>query len=189
MSSALDIVLVGKYHGCTHAAVAEADRSYCAWVASAASLPRSLLPFKMWLKRTHGGVLPYGKYKNRFFSEVFLEHPEYAVWACELRDPSDVMLEFQEYVRKREGESLSEDADPRPQPVPKRARGPPAESEGGQAAPAASSFECKVCFDRPIDTLIFPCKHLVLCERCAVLSGTCPVCRGRVSELIRMFPG
>ena len=66
MSSALDIVLVGKYHGCTHAAVAEADRSYCAWVASAASLPRSLLPFKMWLKRTHGGVLPYGKYKNRF---------------------------------------------------------------------------------------------------------------------------
>ena len=58
----------------------------CAWVASAASLPRFLLPFKMWLKRTHEGVLPYGKYKNRFFSEVFLEHPEYAEWACELRE-------------------------------------------------------------------------------------------------------
>ena len=92
----------------------------------------------MWLKRTHGGVLPYGKYKNRFFSEVFLEHPEYVVWACELQDPSAVMLEFQEYVRKREGESLSEDADPRPQPVSKHARGPP--ERGEQAAPANSSF-------------------------------------------------
>ena len=63
---ALDVVLAGKHNGSTHAAVAETDRSYCHWVMNAAMLPRSLLPFKTWLKRTHGGVLPCGKYKNGF---------------------------------------------------------------------------------------------------------------------------
>ena len=49
---ALDVVLAGKHNGSTHAAVAETDRSYCHWVMNAAMLPRSLLPFKTWLKRT-----------------------------------------------------------------------------------------------------------------------------------------
>ena len=75
--SALDHILIGRYCGKSHAEVAEADRSYCSWVIGTRSLPRSLMPFKMWLKRTHGGVLPYGKYKNAFFSEILSEHPEY----------------------------------------------------------------------------------------------------------------
>ena len=74
--SSLDHILIGRYCGKSHAEVAEADRSYCSWVIGARSLPRSLMPFKTWLKQTHGGVLPYGKYKNAFFSEILCEHPE-----------------------------------------------------------------------------------------------------------------
>ena len=75
--SSLDHILIGRYYGKSHAQVAEADRAYCSWVIGARSLPRSLMPFKTWLKQTHGGVLPYGKYKNAFFSEILSEHPEY----------------------------------------------------------------------------------------------------------------
>ena len=75
--SALDHILIGRYCGRSHAEVAEADRAYCSWVIGARSLPRSLMPAKTWLKRTHGGVLPYGKHKNAFFSEILSEHPEH----------------------------------------------------------------------------------------------------------------
>ena len=134
--SALDAVLIGKHFGSSHAVVADADRSYCHWVINATSLPRSLKPFREWLRRTYGGVLPCGKYRNGFYSEIHRDHPEYAFWACELKDPSGALLDFQKYVRKRE-ETASEDAAPE-QPPPKRARGPP----GGNGAPprhAASS--------------------------------------------------
>ena len=68
--SSLDHILIGRYCGKSHAEVAEADRAYGSWVIGARSLPQSLMPFKTWLKQTHGGVLPYGKRKNSFFSEI-----------------------------------------------------------------------------------------------------------------------
>lgn len=216
--SELDLVLVGKYSGCSHAAVAEADRSYCNWVMTTrSSIPRSLLPFRLWLKRTKGGVLPYGKYKNSFFSDVFEDHPEYGVWAlvvharrcsadrsvpcypycqcchmalaaraclvCELGDPSAAMLEFQKYVRERQERAVSKEAR---QPAPKRARESPDQRQAPRTAPC---LECKICFDRPINVLLVPCRHLVLCETCAALTATCPVCRGRVSQTLRVYLG
>ena len=130
--SALDHILIGKYGGRSHAAVAEADRNYCSWVISARSLPRSLLPFKRWLMAVHGGVLPYGKHKNSFFSEIMRDHKEYADWCCQLDNPSDVMLAFQKYIRERgEEETASEDTLKRS--PPKRARRSP---------PRASSSRC-----------------------------------------------
>ena len=183
--SALDHILIGKYCGRSYAAVAEADRNYCSWVIGTRSLPRSLLPFKRWLKAVHGGVMPYGKHKNSFFSEVFRDHEEYTDWCCQLDNPSDVMLEFQKYIRGRgEEEAASEDASK--QSPPKRTRrSPPRE----QAARTTSCLECKVCFDEPANVLLIPCKHLVLCEACAALSLTCPICRGKVSETLLVYPG
>ena len=182
--SALDAVLIGKHFGSSHAVVADADRSYCHWVINATSLPRSLKPFREWLRRTHGGVLPCGKYRNGFYSEIHRDHPEYAFWACELKDPSGALLDFQKYVFKRE-ESATEAVAKEQQPVAKRARGTP---EGERSTPS-SSMDCKVCFDRQIDVLFIPCKHLVCCATCAALSKTCPVCRGHVFETLRVFPG
>ena len=62
------------------------------------------------------------------------------------------------------------------QPTPKRTRGA---RKAEPVATATSSMDCKVCFDRPIDVLFLPCKHLVCCQTCAAQSRICPVCRGR----------
>ena len=182
--SALDHIFIGKYCGRSHAAVAEADRNYCSWVIGARSLPRSLLPFKRWLMAVHGGVLPYGKHKNSFFSEVFRDHKEYTDWCCQLDNPSDVMLEFQKYIRERGEETASEDTSE--QPPPKRPRRSPEQQPSSQTT---SCLECKVCFDAPVNVLLIPCRHLALCETCAALSKTCPVCRGHVSERLRVYTG
>ena len=181
---AFDVVLAGKHCGSSHAALADTDRSYCHWVINAPLLPRSLLPLKIWLKKTHGGVLPCGKYKGAFFSEIHCDHPEYCLWVCELSDPSPPMLDFQKYVFKRE-ESASEAVAKQEQPAAKRARGQP----DRERSTPSSSMDCKVCFDRQIEALFVPCRHLVCCGTCAALSETCPVCRGKVSEILRVFLG
>ena len=185
--SAVDVVLVGKHCGSSHAAVAERDRSYCHWVMNSNSLPRSLRPFRMWLKRTHGGVFCFGKHKGAFYADVYKNHPNYTIWVCELNDPSAALIDFQQYVRRCEEETASEEAaSTQQQPTPKRARGP-RETEPGAATTV--SMDCKICFDRPIDALLLPCRHLVCCQICGALSSTCPVCRGRVSETLRVYLG
>ena len=182
--SALDIVLAGKHSGSSYAAVADMDRSYCHWVMNSTSLPRSLRSFKTWLKRTYGGVLVVGKHRNAFYSEIYRDHPDYTIWACELTDPSAHLSDFQEYVRRRDAETASEETQAQ-QPAQKRARVP---REGEPAATTQSdSMICKICFDGPIEVLLLPCKHLVLCQACAALTPRCPMCRGRVSEHIRVY--
>ena len=185
MSSALSVVCTGKHCGATYAGVAERDRSYSHWVMNTSSLPRSLSGLRTWLVQTHGGVLCIGKHRGAFFSEIYRDHPEYTIWVCELDDPSPALKDYQEYVRKREAEAVNAQVEPK-QPTPKRARGP---RKTEPVATATSSMECKVCFDRSIDALLLPCKHLVCCQTCAVQSRTCPVCRGRVDEILRVYPG
>ena len=184
--STLDIVLIGKHRGESYAAVADSDRAYCHWIMNASSpLPRSLRPFSAWLKRTRGGVFRFGKHKNAFYSEIYTDFPEYTIWACEQTDASNLLRDFQEYARRRDEEIAGEEAVSKQQSVRKRARGPRRDSAASQTV----SMECKICYDRPIETLLLPCKHLVCCQICASLSSTCPVCRCRVSENIRVYPG
>jgi hypothetical protein len=120
-----------------------------------------------------------------FYSDIHRDHPEYALWCCELLDPSQPLLDFQKYVFKREAAAASETVPEEQQPAAKRARGPP---DREQSTPT-TSMDCKVCFDRQIDVLFIPCRHLVCCATCAALSKTCPVCRGHVSETLRVFAG
>lgn len=184
--SALDIVLAGKHSGASHAAVAETDRGYCHWIMNATSLPRSLRSFRAWLKGTHGGVFCFGKHKNAFYSEIYKDFPDYTIWACELSQPSNFLRDFQEYARRRDEEIAREEVASEEQPVRKRARG---SREREPAAAQTVSMECKICYDRPIEVLLLPCKHLVCCQICASLSSTCPMCRGRVRENIRVYMG
>ena len=96
------------------------------------------------------------------------------------------MLEFQKYIRQREEEETAREDTSQQQSPPKRARRlPPRE----HAARTTSCLECKVCFDEPANVLLIPCKHIVLCEACAALSQTCPICRGSVSETLLVYPG
>ena len=184
--SALDVIRGGKHSGSTYSSVADADRRYCHWIINAPSLPRSLRPLRSWLKTTHGGVFCFGKHKHSFYSGIYKDFPEYTIWACEQTDASAHLRDFQQYVRRRDAETASEEASSRQQPDRKRARG---RRESEPAATQTFSMECKICFDRPIEVLLLPCKHLVCCQTCGALSSTCPVCRGRVSERIRVYPG
>ena len=185
--SVRDVVQAGKHSGSTYAAVAETDRGYCHWIVNATALPRSLRPFRTWLRRTHGGVLSFGKHKNSFYSEIYADQPDYTIWECQLSDPSGALRDFQEYCRRRDAEIASEEAaSSRQQMARKRARGP---RECEPAAAQNLAFECKICYDRPIEVLLFPCKHLVTCQICGSLCSTCPLCRTRVTESIRVYTG
>ena len=141
----------------------------------------------MWRTVLHCHTVTWrgGRGAHGFYSDIHREHPEYALWCCELLDPSQPLFDFQQYVFKREAAAASE-APNEQQPASKRARGPQDRKESTQPT---TSMDCKVCFDRQIEVLFIPCKHLVCCATCAALSKTCPVCRGQVSETLRVFPG
>lgn len=51
---------------------------------------------------------------------------------------------------------------------------------------AAPLPTCVVCLDRPVRSLVQPCRHLCLCEGCARDAGTtikeCPMCRGPIER-------
>ncbi|KAK7493122.1 hypothetical protein BaRGS_00015643 [Batillaria attramentaria] len=44
----------------------------------------------------------------------------------------------------------------------------------------ARRLRCKVCLSEPIDTILVPCGHLVVCETCARNVTQCPLCRERI---------
>jgi hypothetical protein len=50
--------------------------------------------------------------------------------------------------------------------------------------------DCVICMSNSVDTAALPCRHLCLCNECAVLlrnnSNKCPVCRSRVSKMVRL---
>jgi len=60
------------------------------------------------------------------------------------------------------------------------------------ASPSDNS-ECVICLDAKPTRLLFPCKHLCLCNRCWVSRyssnvSVCPFCRGKVESTIEIFP-
>jgi hypothetical protein len=46
---------------------------------------------------------------------------------------------------------------------------------------------CVVCLDKPRDTLIVDCKHLVLCQECLTSISQCPICRCQIKTTINVF--
>ena len=62
----------------------------------------------------------------------------------------------------------------------------------GSSAAASGEHDCVVCLDEQKSVLIMPCRHLCLCEACAVqvMSAPlvrCPVCRGKVASIIATY--
>lgn len=50
-------------------------------------------------------------------------------------------------------------------------------------------FMCKVCLERPIDTVILECGHQTLCYTCAKSNkwSSCPICSAPVARIIRTY--
>jgi hypothetical protein len=48
---------------------------------------------------------------------------------------------------------------------------------------------CAICFDNVKNCVVLPCAHMCMCGACATsyAAPTCPVCRGKVESIIRVF--
>jgi hypothetical protein len=47
---------------------------------------------------------------------------------------------------------------------------------------------CKICFERPIDMVILPCGHLVVCANCAdTVKDLCPLCRQPITSVVKTY--
>lgn len=51
--------------------------------------------------------------------------------------------------------------------------------------------DCAICMDRPRDSLLCPCHHLITCGECAksllCRRDGCPICRKEITEIIRVY--
>jgi len=46
---------------------------------------------------------------------------------------------------------------------------------------------CKICYDRDIEMVLYPCGHFILCRWCAQKVSDCPVCRSVITDVIRTY--
>lgn len=46
---------------------------------------------------------------------------------------------------------------------------------------------CNVCMDRMKDMVLLPCRHVCSCQRCAARLTNCPICRTRISSVMKIF--
>ncbi|XP_049833291.1 protein neuralized isoform X2 [Schistocerca gregaria] len=53
--------------------------------------------------------------------------------------------------------------------------------------------ECTICYERPIDSVLYMCGHMCMCYECAVQQwrgkggGHCPLCRAVIRDVIRTY--
>lgn len=46
---------------------------------------------------------------------------------------------------------------------------------------------CKICMERPVNTTLLPCGHLICCDMCAARLNRCPICRKRIKGTVKTF--
>ena len=46
---------------------------------------------------------------------------------------------------------------------------------------------CAICYEAEKDTVFLPCKHNVTCLKCSKNVKTCPICRVKIKETIRIY--
>ncbi|XP_058823735.1 protein neuralized isoform X2 [Topomyia yanbarensis] len=65
----------------------------------------------------------------------------------------------------------------------------------GNGAPIYSStgVDCTICFEKPIDSVLYMCGHMCMCYDCAIKQwrgiggGHCPLCRAVIRDVIRTY--
>uniref|UniRef100_A0A8C6WN85 E3 ubiquitin-protein ligase NEURL1B n=1 Tax=Neogobius melanostomus TaxID=47308 RepID=A0A8C6WN85_9GOBI len=61
-----------------------------------------------------------------------------------------------------------------------------------RAAPGGKNGECTICFDHEVDTVIYTCGHMCLCNECGLklkrqLNACCPICRRPIKDVIKTY--
>lgn len=72
-----------------------------------------------------------------------------------------------------------------PLPTPSLGANPPIYSSTG--------VDCTICFEKPIDSVLYMCGHMCMCYDCAIKQwrgiggGHCPLCRAVIRDVIRTY--
>jgi protein neuralized len=55
-------------------------------------------------------------------------------------------------------------------------------------------FDCTICYENPIDSVLYMCGHMCMCYGCAIKhwrggagGGVCPLCRASIKDVIRTY--
>jgi len=46
---------------------------------------------------------------------------------------------------------------------------------------------CVICMDKKIDTVILECAHSAVCMVCSGTLKICPICRGNITRVVKIF--
>ncbi|KAK1886644.1 E3 ubiquitin-protein ligase NEURL1 [Dissostichus eleginoides] len=54
------------------------------------------------------------------------------------------------------------------------------------------SDECSICYENPVDTVIYACGHMCLCYSCGIKlkkmsNACCPICRRQIKDIIKTY--
>jgi len=60
------------------------------------------------------------------------------------------------------------------------------QQENGKIEVEEDNF-CKICFEKPMDSVIIPCGHVCICMDCSKGLVLCPMCRNQIVQIIKMF--
>lgn len=59
--------------------------------------------------------------------------------------------------------------------------------------PFAAGTDCTICYENPIDAVLYMCGHMCMCYECALQQwrgkggGHCPLCRAVIKDVIRTY--
>ncbi|CAD8162273.1 unnamed protein product [Paramecium octaurelia] len=59
----------------------------------------------------------------------------------------------------------------------------------GQKYLEIDNYECQICYERPRNIIIKPCKHLTICHECLqrLKQQKCPICKQQIEDQIEIF--
>jgi len=63
--------------------------------------------------------------------------------------------------------------------------------QASASAPVSGETEdeslCKICYDAPMDAVLFPCRHQCCCYACSEQLHECPVCRTPFTSAVKIY--
>ncbi|KAF3539736.1 hypothetical protein F2Q69_00020233 [Brassica cretica] len=124
----------------------------------------SVVKSVLWIYNVGG---PYGRYLARSLARVFLRFFQHCK-RCNTLSP--------EAVKKMPKSHLVEEV----------CRLKAALSEQTDSSQQEKNI-CKVCFEDPVNVVLFPCSHHVLCSTCCRKCTTCPICRVLITHRVPVY--
>ena len=82
----------------------------------------------------------------------------------------------------------SDNVSPSAPPIPEDLDGA---SVTNEMKDGGNSSSCAICFEAPIEGACIPCGHMAGCMACLneikAKKGDCPVCRGKINQVVRLY--